>query len=443
MTSSSLPLPFPAVGKKNVVAAFDGGDLTSDAGVLLLAQADRRLGLCARLASVLPDRRQAAKVKHPLITLLQERIYAIAQGYADANDLDRLAQDPALKVACGRAPRTGAALGSQPTISRLENGLRARDLLRMGEALATLVIEQLPSATRHVLIDLDPTEDPCHGQQELELFNGFYGTHCYLPLMIYVTGDDGRQRAVGAVLRPGNASTTKGACQVVRRLVALVRAHCPQAQITLRGDSGFGIDEVIRCCEALGLGYVLGLAKNEAVSRLAARPQFDAYYKARFPQAGEDPREYGSVSYQAKTWPHARRVVVKVEVTQGKLNPRFVVTNRPGPAAAVYAFYCQRGDPENRIKEWKVDLESGRTSCHRFLANQARLLLHTAAFVLVQLLQAALAGTRWATAQAGTVRTRLLKVGARFVETCRRICVHLPTACPEQEIWRILCQRLC
>jgi hypothetical protein len=444
MVNSTLALSFPAVGRKEVVACFDGGDITSDAGALLVAAADRRLGLTEALVAAIDDRREASQVTHPLVELLRTRVFAIALGYEDANDLDRLRQDPALKAACGRLPQTGWALASQPTISRLENMVVTRDLVRLGRALAGVVISGLPRQTRTVVIDLDPTDDPCHGQQELELFNGFYGEHCYLPLHMYVTADGGRQQVVGAVLRAGNAATTAGARTLLRRLVRLLRARCPAARITLRADSGFGIEEVLECCEELAVEYVLGLAKNPALQRLSTPVQMDAALGATYRQAGAEGIECGEFPYQAKTWPQPRRVIAKVEVTRGELNPRYVVTSWTTPSPwEVYRFYCGRGDPENRIKELKVGLASGRTSCHRFLANQFRLLLHVAAYVLLQAVQAALAGTGWAAAQVETVRTRLLKVGARVVETCRKVWVHLPTACPVQQIWAHLCQRLC
>jgi len=443
MQTSPLSLSFPAVAGRDLIARFDGGDLTSDAGLTLLAAADRRTGVTSALAAALTDRRDPAKVKHPLPDLLRERVYAIAQGYEDANDLDRLRDDPALKLACDRLPRTGAALASQPTLSRLENAVTPQDVRAMALALARQVIAQLPADTTAVVLDVDATDDPCHGQQQLECFNGFYDAHCYLPLLLYVTGPDGRQRLLGALLRPGNHKGTQGLGTMLKWAVRLLRARFPAVKILLRGDSGFGNATVLRWCHALEIGYRLCLAQNPVLQERSITVQMDAALQATFPQAGEDGQEFGEFRYRARSWAQEERVIVKAEVTQGKLNPRFVVTSETEAPEAEYRQYCARGDRENRIKEFKLDLTSGRTSCHRFWANQCRLLLHLAAYLLMSVVQAALDGTAWAAAQVGTVRTRLLKIGARVLESCRKVWLHLPTSCPVQEIWQLLHQRLC
>jgi hypothetical protein len=334
------------------------------------------------------------------------------------------------------------ALASQPTISRLENGMNRRDLIRMGRALAEKVIEQLPLDTKQVILDVDPTDDPCHGQQQLEFFNGFYDNHCYLPLLFFVTGDDGRQSLISALLRPGNAGATKGLRSVLHAIVQLLRGRLPGVRIILRADSGFGVASVIRSCHRMGIDYVLGLPSNKALQRLSTPVQMDAALKYRW--EGDGCKEFGEFLYAAGTWDKKKeRVIVKAEITQGKLNPRYVVTNRMDlTTEGVYDWYCERGDRENRIKEFKIDLSSGRTSCHRFLANQARLLLHAAASVLMSALQASLEGTRLAAAQVNTLRVRILKVGARVIETCRKVWLHLPTVFPDQDIWKMLHKRL-
>jgi hypothetical protein len=443
MSISPLALSFPAVAGRDVVARFDGGDLTADAGLALVAAADQRVGVTHALTEAITDRRDPQKVTHPLRDLLRERIYAIAQGYEDANDLDRLRHDPALKLVCGRLPQSGDALGSQPTLSRLENAVTPRDLWAMAVALARRVIAQLPADTTAVVLDVDATDDPCHGQQQLEGFNGFYDEHCYLPLLLYVTGPDGPQRLLGALLRPGRVGGTQGLGTLLRWAVRLLRERFPSVRILLRGDSGFGNATVLRWCRAVKIGYRLCVAQNAVLQERSISVQLDAALQATFPQAGEDGQEFGEFRYQAQTWAQAERLIVKAEVTQGKLQARFVVTSEAETPEVEYRAYCARGDRENRIKEFKLDLASGRTSCHRFWANQCRLLLHLAASILMQAIQTAAQGTAWATAQVGTLRTRLLKVGARVVETCRKVWVHLPTACPVQDIWRRLHQRLC
>lgn len=442
MTDSTQTLNFPAVSGRDVVACFDGGDISSDAGVTLVSAADKKVGLTSALALAIDDNRDQAKVDHSIQLLMQERVYAIALGYEDANDLDRLRYDPILKTACGRLPESGLALASQPTISRLENGMSRRDLIRLAHALGEKVVAQLPLHTKQVTLDVDPTDDPCHGQQQLECFNAFYDNHCYLPLLFFVTGDDGRQRLICALLRPGNSGATKGLRSVLHTIVQLLRRRLPGVRIILRADSGFGVASVIRSCHRMGIDFVLGLPSNKSLQRLSTPVQMDAALKYRW--EGDGCKEFGEFLYAAGTWgKKEERVVVKAEITQGKLNPRYVVTNRIDlTTEGVYNWYCERGDRENRIKEFKIDLSSGRTSCHKFLANQARLLLHAAASVLMSVLQASLEGTRWAAAQVNTLRVRILKVGARVVETCRKVWLHLPTAFPDQDIWKLLHERL-
>jgi len=435
MDNTTFDLVLPAVGGKEVVSRNDGGDITSDAGLLLVSLADKKLGLTRAMSDAVVDRRRRSNVVHGVIEMARERIYAICQDYEDANDLDTLRHDPALKTACKRLPKTGKALASQPTISRFENMPGAKDQLRMAVAMAHRVISQLPAQTSRVIIDVDPTEDPCHGQQEFEFFNGHYGCHCYLPMHIHITGDDGRQRIIGSALRPGNSGPTKGLYSALRTAIRLVRERMAGARIILRADSAFGVCNVLDFCEDMGIDYILGIKGNTVLHDLSAPVQMDACLK--YKREGNGCREYGSVFYKAESWRHARRVVVKAEITQGDLNPRFVVTSLENLSdMEAYEFYCARGEQENRIKEMKLDLSSGRTSCHSFLANQFRLLLHTAACMLMGVLQESLAGTRFAKAQIGTLRTRLLKVGARVVETARKIWFHLPSSFPAQDVWR-------
>jgi hypothetical protein len=445
MGVSAQTLLFPAVAGKEVVARFDGGDISSDSGVLLLAQTDERIGLIPALARAIGETRQIGKITHDLVTLLRERIFAIACGYEDANDLDVLRSDPAIKLACQRAPKTGRDLASQPTISRLENRVGKTALLRMGLALAEQVVAQLPADTRRVVLDLDAMEDPCHGQQEFEFFNAHYDSHCFLPLLLFVTDQTGRQRLLTVLLRPGKPGT-KGVQGVLRRAVRLLRDRFADIEIVLRADGGFGNDHVLRLCDKLKIRYVLGLSGNKRLHTLSTPVQMDACLKySQLKYLPEAPvcREFGSFEYKAGSWDRKRQVVIKAEITQRQLNPRFVVTNLEGlEPEAIYSFYCERGDRENRIKEFKLDLAGGRTSCHHFRANQFRVLLHAGAAVLMGVLQEAASETRWAKAQVGTLRLRLLKVGARVVETARRVWLHLSSSYPDQEAWSMICHAL-
>lgn len=439
MHDSLFGMVFPAVGRRSVECCFDGGEITSDAGLLMLSAADRKLRLTERLAAQIVDTREPGKVRHDVADLVRERLFAIAAGYEDANDLDQLCRDPALLLACGKP--LGNELASQPTLSRFENAVGPKDLFCLAEALAWIVVGQLPSDTRSVVLDVDATDDPCHGQQELELFNGYYDRHCFVPLYLYVTGEDGVQRLMATLLRPGNAKATLGLFSMLRRAIRLLRERFPTVAITLRADSAFGHGKVLDFCERHGLGYSLALAGNQ---RLQAQTEWMAeQVTAEHRALDMDQREYIAFHYQAKSWKQPRRVVAKVETVNGKLNVRYLLTSRPSqkPERA-YAFYCERGDRENRIKEMKIDLAAGRTSCHRFWANQFRLILHAAACVLWRAVQDALAGTCWANKQIGTLRLMLVKVGARVVQSCRRIWLHLPTSSPYRGLWRHLYRRL-
>jgi len=444
MTDSTCSFEFPAVSGKAVTTRFDGGDITSDAGLLMLAAADHKIGLIDAMAGAVEDKRQASKVLHDVTTLFKERIFAIASGYEDANDLDCLRSDPALKIACGRKPQTAEHLASQPTISRLENGVSKKDLLRMGIALARQVVAALPSGTKNIVLDIDEMEDACHGQQEFIFFNAHYDTYCYLPLLLFITDDTGRQRLLAVVQREGK-SGCRGVRGLLKRAVALIRERFPESTIELRADAGYGNDQVLRCCDRLGMTYTLGLAGNNRLHDLSTAIQMDACIKySQLKYQLEHPvcREFGSVNYKADSWDKVRTVIVKAEITESprgdiKLNPRFVVTNRAySDPEAAYHYYCERGDRENRIKEFNLDMFGGRMSCHRFLGNQFRLLMHAAACVLMNALQEAAQATDWAKAQMGTLRLNLLKVGARVQETVRRIWVQMSSSYPHQRNWQ-------
>jgi hypothetical protein len=409
--------------------------------LLLIAQADQRIDLTARMADALLDRRQKSKTRFDLPTLLRERVFAIAAGYEDCNDLDTLREDPALRVACQSDMDTTTALASQPTLSRFENSVSIRDLMRLGTLLAESVVAQLPAETSHVYLDLDATLDPCHGQQELCLFDGHYDTYCYLPLLGFLTDDTGTQRLMGALLRSACGRSTKGVMSFLRKAVRILRARFPQIQITVRGDCGFGYGRLINWCERMNVGYLLAVQSTQPMRNKALWAQMEAATWARFNPGGY--RVFDEWRHQAESWSQSCRMVVKAQPEAGLIDTRFVVTSdQQSSAEQVYKTYTQRGDIENRIKEFKLDLLSGRTSCHRFLANQFRLLLHHGAAILMSMLQQALAGTEYARTQISTLRLRLLKVAARVVVTCRRIWFHLPTAFPLQAIWHTLLGRL-
>lgn len=443
MVNCGSQLSFPSIHSKPVTAAFDGGDITSDSGALLVARADRKIGLMEAMTAEIIDDRQRGKVHHSMATLLRQRVFGIACGYEDANDFDTLAQDPALKLSCGRAPLSDPDLASQPTLSRLENRVNSKDIYCMAYAIARRVVAQLPRRSQRAILDIDAYEDPCHGQQEFEFFNGFYGSHCYLPLAMFVTSEkDGVQRLMGAMLRSGKAGNA-GVCTLIRTAVAIVRERFPNAKIILRADAGFGNAQVLGLCQRLGISYSLGLATNRRLQTLSTRTQMQAcwcytFAKDQWAEEGVC-RTWGRFEYKAGTWKHKHTVIAKAEITQGALNPRYIVTDQfKGSPERAYAFYCGRGDVENRIKEFKLDLCAGRTSCHRFHANQFRLLLHVAAAVLMTAIQEAAQKTEFARAQVATIRLRLLKVGARVVETTRHIWLHMSSSFPSKAAWQLV-----
>ena len=437
--STSQCLLFPGIFRKPIVAQFDQREGSSDGGALLLKAADRHYDLVAGLSSCLRDDRQAGKVDHSLRELVAQRVFSIACGYPDANDSARLSEDPIHKLLLDRDPIEGLDLASQPTLSRFENGVGIKELYRAGEFLAESVIRRHAKRLRHrtyrVTIDLDPTDDPTHGAQQLSFFNHHYDTWCYLPVMGFVSfNDEAEQYLCAAVLRPGNVTAAKGAVAILQRLVKMIRRHIPGAEIRVRLDGGFASPAVFEFLDAQPkLEYVVAMAKNALLKRVAEPGMRRARQLSL--RSGKTEHIYGESHYKAGKWPRRRRVIIKAEVVRAtdkepKDNPRFVITNMKQSPQWIYErVYCQRGDIENRIKELH-DLEIDRTSCSSFWANQFRVLLTTAAYVLMQELRLRAAGTACARAQVRTLRERLLKLGARVLVSVRRVVVHLPTSFP-------------
>ena len=436
---------FPDLFTTPVIATFDQPHASSDGGAILLKAAEARYGLIDGFARCLLDDRQPGKVRHTLTDLLAQRIYAIACGHPDANDADRLADDPMHKLLLGRDPLDGDPLASQPTISRFENHVGARALDAMGWELAATVIDRhrqrIHGRVRRITIDLDPTDDPTHGAQQLTFFNGHYDCWCYLPLLAFLTfNDEAEQYLCAAILRPGNAPATGGARGTLTRLLGLLRITFPRARFLVRLDGGFATPELFDFLDAEpGLDYVVAMGENAVLTRLAApamgeaRPQSEA--------SGQTAHVYTETRYAARTWDHTRRVVIKAEVVrlpgrEPRDNARFVVTNlRQTPRFVYERVYCARGDIENRIKELHDGLQIGRTSCSRFWANQLRVLLTAAAYVLMQELRLRAARTACARAQVTTLRARLLTLGVQVVRSVRRIVLHLPTSTPFVDAW--------
>jgi hypothetical protein len=417
---------FPAVKRRAVSASFTGGDVTSDGGITLLRQTDRRLGLTPALAKVLPDPRDPERIEHPLLALVRQRIYGLAQGYEDLNDHDTLRHDLAWQTAVER----DRPLASSPTLCRLENRADRQVAWAVHQVIVEQFITSFAQPPTELILDFDATDDRVHGQQEGRFFHGYYGDYCFLPLYVFC----GEQLLV-SYLRPANIDAARHAWAVLRFLVRRLRQAWPQVKIIFRGDSGFCRWRLLRWCEAHQVGYLVGLAKNPRVLGLAQSliEQAQADFKAQ----PHKQRLFGEVQYRAETWDKERRVLVKAEQTDKGSNPRFVVTNLAGAAQALYdEVYCARGEMENRIKEQQLGLFADRTSCHGWWANQFRLLLSSCAYVLLERLRTlALAGTELARAQVTTIRLKLLKIGAVVLRNTRKVRLLLSSSYPYQAIF--------
>jgi len=443
---------FPALFSKPVLATFDQPHASSDGGAILLKAADKQLDLIAAISASLDDTRQASKVDHPLTELLQQRIYGIACGYADANDAARLGDDPIHKLLLGRDPITGDSLASQPTISRFENQWAPRMLHRFGRALLDRLIarhrRRLGKKVSKITLDLDVTDDATHGAQQLSFFHGYYRSWCYLPLLAFLSfGNEPEQYLCAALLRPGNAPTARGAQSMLRHILPRLRRAFPRVRILVRLDGGFANPAILDFLDReRRVDYVVGMAKNDVLLRNCELLMAAARWSSDL--SGESERLYNDFSYAAKSWEKERRIIVKAEVVrlEGRKprdNPRFLITNLKQRPQRIYErIYCGRGEIENRIKELKDGLEIDRTSCTSFWANQFRVLLTAAAYMLMQEIRFAAKGTSCARAQVATLRERLLKLGAWVKVSVRRTVLHLPQAYPWLSDWTAVARAL-
>jgi hypothetical protein len=431
------PLHFSTLGPRTVVADFLGGRLSTDAGALLLREVADQIGLFDALDAAIPDPRNPVFITHDQRAMIAQRVTAIAMGYEDLNDHQTLRVDPVLQIVVGKPPEEDRPLASPPTLCRLENRVDRKALVQVAEVLVDQFIAANPTPPEHLILDFDATDDRIHGKQEGHFFHGYYDHDCFLPLYVFC-GDE----LLTAYLRSSDIDASKHTRAILKILVRKLRAVWPQVKITIRGDSGFCRWRLMRWCDSHGIGYVLGLPKNAVLQREAI--DWIARAERQFQRTGQPQRIFGSFSYAAESWDRTRRVIAKAEHNAKGPNPRFIVTNVPGDSQELYEdVYCQRGEMENRIKEQQLDLFADRTSCHRFLANQFRLLLSSAAYVLVQALRrTALAGTELARAQVGTIRLKLFKVAARVVVSVRRVVFHLASSYPYQEVYRAAYERL-
>jgi DDE family transposase len=435
------PLPgLSPVSGKPLIARFDGGQLSSDGGLLALREVERRLGIADRLAACVEDPRAPERVRHGLAAILRFRMLMIAAGYEDGNDADSLRHDPVFKLALDRLP-DGAALCSQPTISRLENLPDVRALLRMARAMVGLYCGSFRQVPRRIVLDADDTFDAVHGGQQLRLFNAYYDEYGFQPVVVF----DGEGRPVTAMLRPARRPTGAEARALLRRLVREIRSHWPRVEILIRADSHYCAPEVLDFCRAERLDFVLGVASTTTLRRhVEALEQSTAARCAAKPGA-DKLRRYKEFHEGAHSWSRVERIIARVEAGPQGTDTRFVVTNLAGGTARrIYEdLYCARGQAENHVKAWKRHLAADRTSCSKASANQFRLMLHTGAYWLLWSLRSLMPKrSTWRVAQFDTLRLRLVKLAARVVALKTRVMLHLPSACPDQAILRLALERL-
>lgn len=453
---SEQALLFPDLTARSVVVDFEAGHVSSDGGGVLLARLDRSFGYLTRFAAHFSDHRDPDLIEHSVLELLRQRVYGLALGYEDLNDHDDLARDPLLATLCGKADPTGRdrvhprdqgkALAGKSTLNRLEltpsgatPGARYKKIVADSEGIEAFFIREyvhsLPKDTTRVTLDLDATDDPVHGEQEGRFFHGYYQNYCYLPLYIFAG-----HWPVVAWLRTSDRDACDGSLGKVQKIVDALRVRFPKVRIRLRADSGFCRDDLMTWCEANGVEYVLGLARNKVLERNLAGSLRTARRRQESNRSASE-RVFRDFRYRAGKWaPCKRRVVGKAEYTAQGANPRFIITNVPAAetgARELYEdVYCERGNMENRIKEQQLDLHADRTSSHTLAANQLRLWFSTLAYLLMnQLRQVGLAGTELAKASCGTIRTRLLKIGALVRVSVRRVVVSLSSAFPMRALF--------
>ena len=455
-TASAAPVRFERPDAPPVLARFDLPASSSDGGAVLLPACDARFGpagLTARLAATLTDRRDPARVCHSMLDLLRQRVFGLCAGYLDANDAARLADDPLARLVLGRDPIDGPAPASQPTLCRFENALDARSLVRMGHALADAVIERHRRRLRHrpprrITLDVDPTDDRTHGAQQLSVYNGHYGSWCYLAVPVFVSfGTEREAYLVGCPLRPGDAHASDGARTLLSRLIEKLRRAFPKTRLRVRLDGGFAVPELFEFLDDKGLEYVVAIGGSPTL-RDRAEASMGAV-RRRSAATGSTEHDYADCEHVTDGWNGAvRRVVIKAEVVrlegrQARDNPRFVVTNLASTARHVYErVYCARGEVENRIKELIHGLGIDRTSCTRFLANQARVLFACTAYALMQEMRLAARDTGLARAQVSTLRERLIKVAVRVEASARAVVLHLCERAPWRQDWCRVARRL-
>jgi hypothetical protein len=419
-------IEFGRVGRRVVEGCFDGGSMTSDGGVMLLGETDRKLGLLDAAARCIPDPRNPLLIKHAVRDMLRQRVYGLALGWEDLSDHGSLREDVAMQTAIG----VEREVASAPTLCRLENWADKRTAWRLHQVLVDQFIASFKEPPQELVLDFDATDNPLHGQQEGRFFHGYYDCYCYLPLYVFCG-----QQLLCAYLRPSRIDGAKHAAAILKLLVTRLRQTWPRVKIVFRGDSGFCRQRILNYCERTDVHYIVGLARN---TRLEQMTEFvELAMKDAYEASGIKQRELGEFVYAAQSWARERRVITRLECGPQGTNPRYVVTNLGGDPQALYDdLYCQRGEAENRIKEAQVGLFATRTSCQHFHSNQLRVLLAALGYVLIERLRAlALQGTALANAQVDTLRIKLLKLAAVVTRNTRRIRLYLASNWPSADIF--------
>ena len=417
---------FPDVKRRSVEVNFQGGDITSDGGVLLLRQVDKRLGLSEAVSKALKDLRRRASCKHDGLSLLRQRIYALASGYEDLNDHQQLRRDLAIQTAVDRTD----VLASSSTLCRWENRSDRQAAWDIHKVMIEQFVASFKDAPKELILDFDATDDAVHGKQEGRSFNGYYDHYCFLPLYVFC-----EDQLLVSYLRPSNVDGAKHTWAILSLLVKRLRQTWPQVKIIFRGDSGFCRHKMLTWCERHNVSYIVGIAQNKRLNTVATPWQEEA--EKHFSETNVKVRRFEEFQYAAKSWSRSRRIVAKIEYTEKGSNTRYVVTNLDGKPRHLYdQLYCARGDMENRIKEQQLDLFADRTSCHHWWPNQFRLLLSSLAYILLEAIQRlALQGTELARVYVGTLRLKLIKIGAVILRNTRRIRFLLSSSCPNQKLF--------
>lgn len=437
MTDCRRQLTFSFYQHRQLVADFKGGQISSDTGLLAVRELDQKLGWLAEAASLIGDPRRPDRTQLSVLELLRQRVFGLVGGYEDQNDHDRMRTDPVLKLTCERGLQDDP-LASQPTLSRFENWPSAREVTRINRLLVGHYIAlRREDPPTEIILDVDPTDDRCHGTQQLALFNGFYDQYMYLPLLVF---DRASGMLLGVRLRAGNAHAARGVVPLLKPIVAALRKALPRTRIIVRADAGFAVPRLYRFCERERLGYLVGIASNAAFK---ARTAWDLdRLLERRGRTGQPCRYVAGFWHRAGSWERKRRIIYKVEANAEGTNRRLLVTNLKGLPVHLWRLYCDRGTAETFIDQLKNALKADRLSCHRFVANAFRLVQFALAYNLLRVFGSKLCGTILEGATIETIRTRLLKVGARIEQSVRRVWVHIAGGFPLREVLALVLERI-